>query len=101
VGAVLLNILTITCCWKKRLCNGFSTSAISWIHSYLSNRTQRIFLNGSFSNVKHVKSDVPQGTSLGPLVFSIFTKERQVIKLSWSKHVDSMVVKMGRGLSVI
>jgi hypothetical protein len=22
-------------------------------------------------------------------------------KLSWSKHIDSMVVKMGRGLSVI
>ena len=34
---------------------GFSTSAILGIQSFLSNITQRVFFNGSFSNVKYVK----------------------------------------------
>ena len=55
---------------KKCMCYGLSTSAISWIQSYLSNRTQRVFFDGSFSNVK---CGVPQGSSLVPLLFSIFT----------------------------
>jgi ABC-type Mn2+/Zn2+ transport system ATPase subunit len=59
---------------RKRMCYGLSTSAILWIRSSLSNRTQRVFFNGSFSNAKHVKCGVPQeGSSLGPLLFSMFT----------------------------
>jgi hypothetical protein len=29
---------------RKRICYGFTTSALLWIQSYLSNRTQRVFL---------------------------------------------------------
>ena len=46
-----------------------------WIQSDLSNITQMIFFNGSFSNVKHVKYGVLQGSSLGPLLFSISTND--------------------------
>ena len=44
---------------------------ILWIQRNVSNRTQRVFFNGSFSNVKHVKCGVLQGSSLGPVLFSI------------------------------
>ena len=60
---------------RKSMCYGFSTSAILWIQIYISNRTQKVFFNGSFSNVKNVKCGVPQGSSLGPLLFSIFTND--------------------------
>ena len=52
-----------------------STSVIMWIQSYLSNITQRVFFKRRFSNVKYVKCGVPQGSSLGPLLFSIFTND--------------------------
>jgi hypothetical protein len=50
---------------------GFST----WIQSYISNITQRIFFHGSLYNFKHVGCGVLQGSSLGPLLFSIFTND--------------------------
>ena len=69
------------------MCYGFSTSAISWIQSYLSNRTQMVFFNGSFSNVKQVKCGVTQGSSLGPLLFSIFIND---LPLALNKACESM-----------
>ena len=45
----------------------FSRSAVTLIHSYLSNRRQRVKINGSFSMWKEINLGVPQGSVLGPL----------------------------------
>ena len=58
-----------------------------WINSYLSNRTQRLFFNGSLSNIIQVESGIPQGSCLGPLLFSIFTND---MPLTLSKARVSM-----------
>ena len=51
------------------------TPAILGIKSYLSNRTQRVFFNGSLSNKIQVESGIPEGSCLGPLLLFIFTND--------------------------
>ena len=49
---------------------GFSKQALAIICSYLSNRKQRIKINNAFSFWKDLILGVPQGSVLGPSLFS-------------------------------
>ena len=51
---------------------GFSIAALRLIHSYLTNRRQRTKINFSFSSSEEIVFGVPQGSIIGPLLFSIF-----------------------------
>ena len=49
---------------------GFHDSVLSWYKSYLSDRKQCIILNGMRSNILHLPFGVPQGSCLGPVLFT-------------------------------
>ena len=55
---------------------GVSKSSLSWFKSYISGRTQKVTLPcGATSRELEVKTGVPQGSILGPLLFIIYVND--------------------------
>ena len=54
---------------------GIRCELLNWIKNYLSNRTQKVIVEGKISDSITVISGVPQGTVLGPLFFLLYIND--------------------------
>ena len=53
----------------------FSTHTIQWFHNYLTGRSQYVSIGTKKSRMTPVTCGVPQGSVLGPILYSVFTNE--------------------------
>ena len=51
---------------------GLSGTVLQWFTSYLANRKQQILINNTLPSEQEIQWGVPQGSVLGPLLFSIY-----------------------------
>ena len=58
--------------YLKLKAHGIGDGIIDWIEQWLTDRRQRVVVDGEVSNWKSVLSEVPQGSALGSLLFLIY-----------------------------
>jgi hypothetical protein len=59
----------------KRERHGISKDLIEWVKSFLTDRRQRVRVNGSCSDFQQVIRGIPQGSVLEPILFVIYIND--------------------------
>jgi len=77
----------------KLQCYGIRGDLLKWIEAYLSDRSFCVKVGSTLSEPESVSSGVPQGSTLGPLLFLIYTADlANVIKSNCAFYADDVKI---------
>ena len=73
--SVAFDVVDTNLLLEKMKLYGFDRQVIQWTWSYLTYRSQSVYIEGSLSKPLSLEAGVSQGSILGPLFYTIFTNE--------------------------
>ena len=69
------DVVDIELLLEKLKLYGLDRNAVQWVWSYLTYRSQSVYIEGTMSRLLSLEAGVPQGSIIGPLFYTIFTNE--------------------------
>ena len=82
---------------KLENCN-LSHDAITWFRSYLEHRQQCVKINSTQSSIQTCRIGIPQGSILGPLLFSLYINDLpdSCKKVKCQMYADDTIIYLSK-----
>ncbi len=73
---------------------GISGTALQWFDSYLSDRSFKVSWRSYVSKSQHLATGVPQGSVLGPLLFSVYMASLGSVIQQHGFHITAILMTL-------